>query len=203
MAIKDKNGAWVDARGKAVPSKYVSVIDRKRDALVERNIKRLQALRDRMAAVKAQVDEDIDKYMDFVAKETDVKPSGKGNLILTGFSGDKQLEVAMSDVLEFDERLNFAKGAIDGCLRRWGENANQNLQVIIEHAFQMDKKGRLDKHAILKLRQINIRDKEWKKAMALLADALKVTGTRRYLNARVRTNPDDRFRTIGLNFSSI
>jgi len=203
MARTDANGDWIDPRGRSVPKTYIKPIDRARDAVVEKIVKDMLLLEQRMIQLKAESLERLRKYIAKVEAENNAPREGKGNITLTNFSGDKQVEYSLNDILEFDERLQVAKSIIDECLTRWSADANPKLRVVVDQAFQVDKKGRIDTRAILKLKDLNIRDKQWKQAMELISQALRVVGTRKYLVARVRKTPHDKFKTVNLNFSSI
>jgi len=204
MATKNKDNDWLDNRGRAVPSRYVPVEDRKKDQIVERAVKHAKAIEARMRKVKAQTIRDIDNYMAWLEEQAGVVRNGKGNLLLTNFSGDKQIELQINDVIEFDEKLHLAKAKIDECLRKWSTDANRNLKVVVDQAFEVDKKGRINKMAILKLRNLNIRDQEWLHAMKLLTESIQISTTRQYLAIRERRGgTTGKWETINLNFSSI
>ncbi len=203
MAQKNENGDWIDARGKAIPPSYVKPIDKKKDATVESIVNEALSLEKKLKTLKAKWLHKVRAYQELIAMESGVVINGKGNITLTNFSGDKQVEFAMHDILKFDEKIQVAKAIIDNCLKRWGADANPNLVAVVNQAFEVDKQGRINIQAILKLRALNIKDEEWQKAMTIINEALNVCGTRQYLNVRIRENETDKFRTINLNMSSI
>ena len=203
MAIKDKEGNWIDPRGQAVPQSYVKALDRKRDHEVEMAVKESLAIEKRMKDLKEKIIGRITKYRAAMEKDTGVKLEGKGNVCLTNFSGDKQLEFSMNDIIVFDEKLQVARQLISECIGDWSEDSNKNLKVIINQAFELDKKGKVNTQGILKLRSLNIKNAKWKNAMELIGEAISITGSRQYLNIRIRENSSARFRTVNLNFSSM
>ena len=203
MAIKDKDGNWIDPRGKAVPQAYVKPLDRKRDHEVEMAVKEALALEKRMKILKEKLIDRIMKYKTAIGKETGVKLEGKGNMCLTSFSGDKQVEFSMNDIVGFDEKLQIARQLINECLSEWSEDANKNLRIVVKQFFEADKKGKVNTQMVLKLRRFNVRRAKWNKAMDMIGEAISITGTRQYLNVRIRKNSTDKFRTVNLNFSSI
>ena len=203
MSLKDKDGNWIDPRGQAVPQAYVKALDRKRDHEVEMAVKEALVIEKRMKDLKEKILGRIMKYRAAIEKDTGVKLEGKGNLCLTNFSGDKQLEFSMNDIIVFDEKLQIARQLINDCIGEWSDGANKNLKVVINQAFELDKKGKVNTQAILKLRQLNIRNAKWKKAMELIGESISITGTRQYLNIRARKNSSAKLKTINLNFSSM
>jgi hypothetical protein len=203
MATTDKQGNWIDPRGRAVPKNYVKPLDQKRDKTVEKICKDALKLEAKMIEMKKDFINRVNKYIYAMEKTNKVKRQGKGNIQLTNFSSDRQVEFSMNDVIEFDEKLQLAKSLIDDCIKRWSEGANQNLQVVIDQAFDVDKKGRINTQGILDLRKLKIKDNNWNKAMLLIGESVRVTGTRQYLVVRTRKNSTDKFKTVNLNFSSI
>lgn len=203
MANKDKDGNWVDPRGRTVPPSFIQPLVRKRDSVVEQSVRAALTLEKRMKETKRKIMGWIADYINKMVDDLGAPRSGKGNIILTGFSGDKQIEFRINDVITLDEKLQVAKSKIDECLIRWSKDAHRNLRVIIEQAFQVDKHGNVDTRRILGLRKLKIRDKRWNEAMDLIADSIDITGTREYLKIKTRKHSTDKFRNINLNFSSI
>ena len=63
------------------------------------------------------------------------------------------------------------------------------MRVLIDHAFQVDQAGRIDRNAILKLRRLQIDDARWMSAMAAITESIRVDGTTTYFRfwTRART----------------
>ena len=55
MAMKDKQGNWLDDKGRPIPEEYVKPIDKKRDKLVESIIKRVTKLSAKLADEKVEI----------------------------------------------------------------------------------------------------------------------------------------------------
>jgi hypothetical protein len=64
---------------------------------------------------------------------------------------------------------------------RWSEGANDNIRALIDHAFQVNKEGRIDTHRVLGLRRLDIEDADWKRAMDAISDAVRVSGSKTYV----------------------
>ena len=203
MARKNKSGEWLDSRGKAHPENMIQQIDKRRDQTVEQIVKWALALQERMRKEKVRYYAKIDKHIAYIEKKLGEELAGKGNIRLTNFSGDMQVEVRIKDVQEFDERLHVAKKIIDGCLKKWSKGANQNLVVAINEAFDVDKAGNINKNKILSLRRWKVSDPDWKRAMEIISDSLNTTSTKQYLVIRKREAGEGKWKTINLNFSTI
>lgn len=88
-------------------------------------------------------------------------------------------------------------------MRRWTKNANVKIKSLIDEAFNIDKKGRVNKYMILRLTKLKMNDKEWDKAVSMILDSQQITGTRQYLTLRVRRDKDSKWVNVNLNFSSL
>jgi hypothetical protein len=202
MAIT-KNGNWVDPRGREVPVRYVPALEKKRDALVEKLFKQARKIEDQMLVFKALLWEEIEKYVQSLTEENGVSEGWKGNLTLTSFSGNLQVEVDVKDLITFDERLNIAKTLIDECIKRWAGESNQRMKALVEEAFNVDKKGKVNSYLILRLTKLDMHDEQWDKAIQLIRESIKPTSTRKYVVFKYRESPDVDWQTMNLNFSSI
>ncbi|MBU0665375.1 MAG: DUF3164 family protein [Proteobacteria bacterium] len=182
MANKNTKGHWLNASGDAVPVKYVPVIDKKRDMMIERLFKRAEEASKRLGELRAEVDREVAEFLTMAAAEHNLVPNDGGNYWFTGFSGDKRLEIKVGKLIDFDEHLKWAKQKIDQCIEKWSEGANDKLRLIVFDAFKADSKGRLDTKRILGLKKLKIKDPVWEEAMELIGKALVVTGTKTYVN---------------------
>lgn len=204
MPVKDDKGRWIDAAGNPIPTKYVSPVDKKRDAMVEKLFKQALQAQDKLQKFKVSVMTEITKYLDWLASvngEDSLNPGG--NYELKTFHGDKQVKIKVNKVLEFDERLQLAKKKIDACLEKWSDGANDNFKTVVFDAFNVDRKGNVDTKRILGLRKIKIKDKEWQAAMELIAEAITITGTREYLIFQIKRDRNAEWETIRLDLAGV
>jgi hypothetical protein len=200
-ATVDDEGNWIDQRGRVVPPRYIEAGVKARDRLVRRIAGKAARLHGQISETKEEVLGLVDAYLEQVAEEHG--EAWKGNAELVTFDGRWKVEVKVSEALEFDERLQVAKQKIDGCLRRWTGDARAEVQAIVNHAFQVDSKGRINMRSILTLRQFRFKDGEWSAAMELIADSLRVRATRRYVNVYYRHKGTGKFTLLPLNWSAV
>ncbi len=204
MANKDESGNWIDSTGTPVPPKYIDPVDKKRDQLVEKQLKAAMLMQERLAAFKKAVLDDIAKYLDWLAaKHGEENLSPGGNYMLTGFSGNKRVQIKVNKVIEFDERLQLAKKKIDACLERWSQGANDNFKVVVFDAFKVDRKGNVDTKRILGLRKLKIKDAEWVAAMELISEAVTITGNRSYLMFQIKPDKDAEWEAVRLDLAGV
>ncbi len=183
MAKKNDQGHWIDGKGDAVPPRYVKKYDKRRDALVMKLFKQAKLVSGRLIQLKQLAFDDIEKFLRDAEKMygMTVRTAG-GNKILTDFSNTLKIEVKVNKVIDFDERLQMAKAIIDDCLKRWSEGGDDKIKLVVGQAFKVDEKGKLDRNRILDLRSIDIKEKEWKKAMELINESIRVVGRRTYIS---------------------
>ena len=152
-------GYMENAQGCLVPRANIRPIDIERDALVKEKMEKIKALQAEMRAVKASLLSDVDAFVQLSGERYGVRLGGvKGNVQLLSFDGKYKLCRDYGQLLTFDEGLQAAKELIDGCLRRWCKDSRPELRAVVEQAFKVDKKGRINTGAVLGLRRIEIDD---------------------------------------------
>ena len=152
-------GYMQNAQGCLVPRANIRPIDIERDALVKEKMEKIKALQAEMRAVKASLLSDVDAFVQLSGERYGVRLGGvKGNVQLLSFDGKYKLCRDYGQLLAFDEGLQAAKELIDGCLRRWCADSRPELRAVVEQAFKVDKKGRINTGAVLGLRRIEIDD---------------------------------------------
>lgn len=175
-------GYMKDAQNRLVPIDLVKEIDRERDALVREIVAAALAVNAQIAAFKKQVFGDIQAFVDLAAEKHDKSLGGiKGNVTLGSYDGEYRIIRAIDEYHTFNEQLQIAKQLIDRCITRWAEGSDQKIRLLVQDAFQVDKKGRVNTKRILGLKRLQIEDEEWQKAMTAIADSLEVAGTKEYI----------------------
>jgi len=206
-APKGKKRIWKDARGQEVPEEYVPELDKRRDAMVQRVFVTIRSLEMAMIEAKLSVISELEGFLEERSKAAKVKgQEWKGNLTLASFDGKLKIERSMDDQIGFSEQLPLAKTVLDEWMRERLDGVDEALGKVISSAFNVDKHGRINTQALLKLMRLDIKDKKWLKAMALLKESITVISTRQYMRFIELVEKDDcapEWRSINLNFSSI
>ena len=206
MATKNEHGDWIDSRGAACPVKFIPDVERKRDAAVERIHKIGKRLEEQMRKAKRDVLDEIEAYLEWLDKDSDAPRSRKSNTTLTNYSGDKQVELAMDDVIKLDERLQQAKELVDEYVASLGESAPDELTTLAHTSFDTDKSGRVNQALVLRLVKYQFKDERWQRAVQLIRESIQVVGTRQYLQLRILV-PDEsgakKWVRLHLNFSAM
>lgn len=197
-------GYWQDAKGALIPEAQIKPIDKARDELVKDIFAKAQALHKTMAAFKAQTFADIAAFVELSAEQYDAKIGGKkGNITLYTFDGKYKIQRAISETLQFDERIQAAKGLIDQCLHEWTAGSRSEIRAIIDRAFDVDKEGNLNTNRILALRRTNIADPRWLKAMDAIAESIQVVGSKSYIRLYERIGDSDQYRPLSLDMAGV
>ena len=182
MALKNKDGHWIDPQGNPVPAKYVDKVDKLRDRLVGKLTRRAGQISETLGKFRADAFADVEKYLSAVEEIYGVSARNPGgNKILADFSQTAKVEIKVNNVVGFDDRIVLAKGIIDECTKRWSVGGDDRVKLLVDYAFKVDKQGNLDRDLILGLRKLDIKDKNWRKAMEILSDSLRIVGTRAYI----------------------
>jgi hypothetical protein len=77
------------------------------------------------------------------------------------------------------------------------------VRAIVEHAFQVDKTGRVSTERVLALRKVEIDDDRWNEAMRAITDSVQVASSKAYVRFYERVDDSDRYRPISLDLSSV
>lgn len=198
-----KDGNWIDMTGAPIPPRYVGKVDKLRDRLVEKQFKRAKTLSGRILDFRNGVEEDVEAYLAKVEAHYNASArTAEGNKCLTNFSGNRRVEIRIGKFLRFDDRLALAKGLIGKCIKKWSKGANDNLSLLVEDAFKVDKQGNIDRERVLGLRNLHITDRDWKKAMEVISDSLTVVAKKSYVKV---SEKDDAgvWKTVSLNVSQV
>lgn len=186
--IKEIDGTkyYLKSDGSLVPETQVKDIDKLRDQVVQKAAENLMDLKTRMIQEKAAVIEDILEFMDVSAEQYGVKLGGeKGNLTLTSIDGNVRLEYKNNDSITFNEQIQVAKQLIDEYLDDLTKDSNPELRTIVSAAFRL-RQGRIDVKSVLRLREYNISDERWRKAMDVIDDAKQIISTKKCLRLYIR-----------------
>ncbi|MGY4673931.1 DUF3164 family protein [Ursidibacter arcticus] len=194
---------WQDAQGRLIAEELVKQMDKERDELVCGFIAQAKTLQTEMRTFKNQVFDDVAAFVQLSAEKYDVKVGGrKGNLTLFSFDGKYKLQVAVSNHIRFDERIQAGKVLIDECLHEWAGEARPELKALIDNAFQVDKEGNLSTARILSLRRVDIQDERWTRAMQAIADSVQIIGSKDYIRFYERDD-QGKYLPISLDVASV
>ena len=126
----------------------------------------------------------------------------EGNKTMSSYDGSMRINLAVSKVIYFDERLQVAKNLIDDCITRWARGSSSEIRALVNDAFQVDQQGIVSTARILGLRRLNIDDPQWKKAMDAISDSIQITGSKEYIRFYMR-DEQGKYQQISLDFATL
>lgn len=190
-------------KGHLIPVDKIKDIDLLRDELVQKLISQAKELQANMTSTKDILFDEFNGFIELSAKEYDTQFGGKkGNVSIMSFDGRYKIQMAISDNLVFDERLQIAKSLIDECLHEWTKDSNDNIKAIIDNAFAVDKEGKINIRRVLALKNLKISDEKWLKAMQAISDAQQIVSSKEYIRFYER-DEHGKYQQISLDFSNV
>ncbi len=196
-------GYMVNGVGHLVHIESIKDIDLARDEFVKGVVAKAGEVSVVLDQFKQQLAGDMQAFLELSAEKYGADLGGaRGNLSLTSFDGRYKVLRAVSERLDFDERLQAAKELVDSCLREWSKESGPELRTLIDSAFQVDKKGRINAKRILSLRTLKIEHPTWKQAMEAISDAVTVVGSCTYYRVYERDEAGN-YQQISLDFSGV
>jgi hypothetical protein len=192
-----------DSQGRQVPLEMVKDIDKLRDQTVRAITEKALAMRDRLAAFKQEMRDELLSYLGLSFERYGKAYGGKkGNVTLMSYDGKFKLMLAVNDHIVFDERLQIAKSIIDECINRWSEGSRSEIRALVNNAFYVDKAGNINTARILGLRRLDIGDPEWKRAMEAITESIQVSGSKEYLRVYIRAENGE-YRQVPLDVAAL
>ncbi|ENX33909.1 hypothetical protein F889_02573 [Acinetobacter colistiniresistens] len=197
-------GYWENPQGALVPEGNVKEIDKLRDQTVRKLFEKVNELHELLKAFKIQSFEDVAQFCAISAGQYGVTVGGnKGNVTLMSYDGRLKIQRNIAQNINFDERLQAAKELIDECLEEWTEGSRDEIKVIINNAFNVDKKGEISTTKVLGLKKIEINHPKWKQAMQAISDSINIIGSKAYLRFYNRDDATGGYLPLSLDIASI
>ncbi|MBO6572105.1 MAG: DUF3164 family protein [Balneola sp.] len=203
MAIKNKKNEWISGTGKAVKPVDIKPMVRERDRVVESIFREIELMQQFMQHKKEDILSRIDEYKQICEEEYNASFSDTGAITLTNYSANKQIEIKINNLVKYNEVALLAEFTLKSCIRRWSEGASDELIKIVDYAFELDAQGALSRSKLASLRSIEIDDENWHNGLDMLKEAEYAAGSRQYIMVRERKNPDEKFQSKSLNFSTV
>lgn len=196
-------GYLKNANGHLVPLESVTDYDKARDQLVQGIVEKASELNALLTAFKAETMGDVEAFLELAAEQYDTKLGGaKGNVSLLSYDGGHKVQVAVAERLVFDERLQVAKQLVDECIADWTSTSSTEIKTLVDHAFQVDKQGKISFGRVLGLTKVKIDDARWHRAMEAIRDSMQVVATKAYLRIYKRED-NGRYQQLPLDLAGV
>ncbi|NQT60793.1 MAG: DUF3164 family protein [Bacteroidetes bacterium] len=192
-----------DAKGRLVPKGQIKEVDLLRHELVYEIIEKAKIRSKDIAQFKRGIMNTIKSFIELSAEQYGQKYGGhKGNVTLTSFDGKYRITIAIQDTISFDERLQVAKQLIDECIQKWSDGSRDEIRVLVQDAFNVEKGQKLNTDRILGLRRLDIQDPVWKQAMDAISDSVTISSSKEHIRVHER-NLEGKYQQIRLDLSSL
>lgn len=197
------DGYMADHKGRLVHENQIRPQDLLQDQTVRKILGYAEELNAQINRFKGHTFDDVATFVDLLREKYGVAKGGqKGNVTLTSFDGCLKVQIAVQDFLTFGPELQVAKELFDECIAAWSADADPKIRTLVDHAFQVDKEGRINRAALFGLRRLEIDDQDWKAAIEALDDSIRVQGSREYARFYKRANPRDAWRPVTIDLAS-
>lgn len=198
------DGYMQRADGSLVRTAKVKAIDIERNDLVNMIVGHAIQLSATLKRFKQYTFADIAAFISLSAEAYDTKIGGnKGNVTLYSFDGRYKIQRNISEHIRFDEKMQAAKVLIDECLTDWTQHSSDNLKVIVNKAFDVNKDGNVSTARVLSLRKLEITDTKWERAMDAISDSINIVGSKAYIRIYERVGDTDQYKPISLDLATL
>lgn len=197
------DGYMTDAKGRLVPEATVKPQVKLEDQLVRKMMGFAGDLSAQIGRFKGHCYDDVATFMQLLAEQYGARKGGvKGNMTFTTFDGLMKVQIQVADHLTFGPELQVAKDLIDACILDWAVGAGDNIRVLVNHAFRVDKEGQVSREAVLALRKVEIDDERWRQAMQAITDSIRVLGSRQYIRFYKRATAESAWQAVTVDLAS-
>ncbi|MBZ7982690.1 DUF3164 family protein [Campylobacter sp. RM12640] len=206
MAIVNDEKKWLNARNEWVHPDLIRADEKLKDQLVECILRKVEEHNKILKALKDDINNDIESYLDILLEKYNINAKDnakKGNFTFEDYAKTLKVQVQMSEKINFNEKLNIAKAKIDEYLNDIVKDSSEDIKVLINKAFEVDKKGNLDSKKILSLRSYDIKDARWQEAMEIISESVEIVGIKPYIRFYKRDKATDSWANVSLDFANI
>ena len=203
-ALDMPEGYRPDGKGRLVPLRLV----RPEDDLEDQTVRRIAAygvdLHDQIKRYREHCFDDVGQLLELLAAEYGGgrRPGRRGNYSITSYDGRCRVVIQVQDQLTFGPELQAARRLIDECIVEWAAGARDEIRALVQHAFQPDQEGNVNREAVFRLRRLDIDDDRWREARRAIGDSIRMAGSRTYLRLYVRSTPDAPWQPVPIDIAS-
>ena len=197
------DGFRYDAKGRMTPVRLIAPADELEDQTVRRILAFGLDLANQVARFRAHTADDLAALLDVLAEEYGRKRRGrKGNYQCVSYDGRLKVVIQVQDRIAFGPELQVARQLIDECIASWSDGARDELVALVQHAFEPDKDGAVNREAVFRLRRLAVDDPRWRKAQQAITDSIRVMGSASYVRLYLRGTPEQRWTPVPIDLAS-
>lgn len=196
----------MNSRGEKVHVDLIKGDELMRDTLVNNLLADADVFRSMLGEFRAKSEQRVEEYMNTLMDKYHINAmarSKKGNITLENFASTAKVQIAVQDTLAFDEKIQLAKMKFDEYFGVATEGSSEEIKLLINKAFDVDKEGNVDVKKILELRSYNIRHPKWVEGVALIEEAKKIVHSKRFIRFYRRALPTDKWQHVSLDLAAV
>ena len=125
----------------------------------------------------------------------------RGNTSYTSQDGRLRVLIQSQDQITFGPEIRVAKALIESLIERWGEGVRPEVKALIAHAWPMDRPGQIHRESVLRLLRLDLDDEEWRMAQRAIRDAVRVSGSKRYLRLQYRPTTEHAWQSMPIDLA--
>jgi hypothetical protein len=191
-----------DAKGNLVPVGNIKPEDKLQDQTVRKIMAFAVDLNSQVTRFRDHTMVDLGTFDLLLAEKYDAKIGGaKGNRTYQTFDGLMKVQVQVSDLVAFGPELQIAKSLIDECLTEWSADSRQEIQAVIQRAFNTDREGQINKSELFMLLRLEIEDARWMRAMDAIRSSIRITGSKEYVRFYRRATITDGWTSVTIDLA--
>lgn len=186
-----------NAKGWMMPAASVKEKDKVEDGFVDQYHRYAAAVGAACGHLRLSAFSESDALVEMIVKDAGGDGSTERRKVtLQNLRATRRIVIDRRDTVAFGPEVQAAKEKVWGCVRKWGEGANQNIVALATMAFEPNGNGDLSVSKVAVLWRLDCQEPEWQDAMAALKDALRPTGTATYLRFHERKDPDGKWNLV-------
>ena len=191
MAVSPVPGYWRDPKGRLTPEELIGEHEQLEDVTVRTITAYALDLHRQIRRFIAHCYDDLAAMDDLIAEKYGLKRKGgaKGNRTYMSYDACLKVVVQVQDRITFGPELQVAREHVDACIAEWADGARAEIRALVQHAFEVDREGQVNRESVFRLRKLAIDDDRWRAAQAAISDAIRVIGSTTYIRFYVRSSP--------------
>jgi len=198
--MKEREEYMENRLGEMIPTEAVKTKDIIRDDWVNERIEKAESLMELIVEFRMETLQGMMDLEDLLAQDygVEMRRNKKGNRSFTSYNGKLKVERDMRDIIVFDEQIHIAKELIDECLEEWTKDGRVEIKAIVQKAFKLDNRGRMNIKEIKSLRQLDFKDDRWIRAMEIIADSEATLRSKTSVSFQRRPRQDSKWQRLDL-----
>lgn len=202
--IEPPAGHRRDSKGRLVPERII----RPQDDLEDQTVRRILAfgvdLASQIARFRQHSYRDVAALLELLTTEYGGgrQPGRRGNFSLTSYDGRLKVVIQVQDQIVFGPELQAARAIIDECIEEWSDGSSQEIRTLVQHAFEPQKQGQVNREAVLRLRRLDIDDPRWRQARRAIDDSIRIQGSRAYLRLYLRGSVESGWKPVPIDIAA-